>query len=120
MFEALKENEINIGVLPELNTPWTPDKLTKYMKLGAEVISKLGVDGKGLGRWAYFCLNGQYNKKIWIVGAYRLGNNKSIGDDTAYQQQCRLLTKQGKENTDPSLEWDKDMVSFLNSIPTKD
>eukprot|EP00957_Ditylum_brightwellii_P038090 2880559-Ditylum_brightwellii.AAC.1 len=146
MFETLKEKKVDIGVLPESNTPWTPDRLSKYRKLGVEVFQHfklkgtssdeacvrhyqpggvaLFAGGNAVGRISklgvYFCLNGQYNKKIWIVGAYRLGNNKSTGDDTVYQQQGRLLTQQGKENPGPSLEWDKDTVSFLNSIPAKD
>eukprot|EP00957_Ditylum_brightwellii_P005864 445362-Ditylum_brightwellii.AAC.2 len=52
-----------------------------------EQICALGTDKRGLGRWSYMCLNGQYDKKIWIIGAYWLGNNKSSGDETAYQQQ---------------------------------
>eukprot|EP00957_Ditylum_brightwellii_P137425 10477772-Ditylum_brightwellii.AAC.1 len=37
MFETLKENKVNIGVLPESNSPWTPDRLTKCRKFGAKV-----------------------------------------------------------------------------------
>eukprot|EP00957_Ditylum_brightwellii_P125204 9544529-Ditylum_brightwellii.AAC.1 len=50
-------------------------------------ICKSRVNELGLGRWVYACLNDQYNKKIWVIGAYRLGNNWSTGDETAYQQQ---------------------------------
>eukprot|EP00957_Ditylum_brightwellii_P096420 7343149-Ditylum_brightwellii.AAC.1 len=83
-------------------------------------ICESGVDKSGLGRWAYLCLNGQYNKKIWIVGAYRLGNNKSTRDQTAYQQQKWLLIQQGKENPEPSAIWDEDMLKFLDSIAKED
>eukprot|EP00957_Ditylum_brightwellii_P167479 12749274-Ditylum_brightwellii.AAC.1 len=57
-------------------------------------ICALGTDKRGLGQWAYMCLNDQYDKNIWIIGAYRLGNNKSSGDKTTYQQQRRLLLQQ--------------------------
>eukprot|EP00957_Ditylum_brightwellii_P015088 1138101-Ditylum_brightwellii.AAC.1 len=50
-------------------------------------ICNSGVDASGLGRWAYVSLNGQYKKKIWVIGAYILGNNRASGDKTAYQQQ---------------------------------
>eukprot|EP00957_Ditylum_brightwellii_P146091 11123712-Ditylum_brightwellii.AAC.1 len=45
MFEALKDNEVGIGVLPESNTPWTPDRLSKYRRLGQEVFQHLKLEG---------------------------------------------------------------------------
>eukprot|EP00957_Ditylum_brightwellii_P164352 12512142-Ditylum_brightwellii.AAC.1 len=45
MFETLKENKVDIGVLPESNTPWTPDRLSKYRKLGAEVFQHFKLEG---------------------------------------------------------------------------
>eukprot|EP00957_Ditylum_brightwellii_P066726 5063154-Ditylum_brightwellii.AAC.1 len=50
-------------------------------------ICKSGVDASGLGIWAYICLNDQYKKKIWVIRAYRIGNKRASGDETAYQQQ---------------------------------
>eukprot|EP00957_Ditylum_brightwellii_P127610 9731620-Ditylum_brightwellii.AAC.1 len=79
-----------------------------------------GTNKKGLGWWTYLCLNSQYNKKIWIIGTYWLGNNKSTGDETAYQQQHCLLTQQGIKNPGPSKVWDKNMLKFLDSIPQED
>eukprot|EP00957_Ditylum_brightwellii_P019420 1465457-Ditylum_brightwellii.AAC.1 len=80
-------------------------------------ICKSGVDESGLGRWVYACLNGQYNKKIWVIGVYRLGNNWSTGDETAYQQQQCLLIQQGHQDPDPGAMWDKDIINFINKIP---
>eukprot|EP00957_Ditylum_brightwellii_P098055 7469442-Ditylum_brightwellii.AAC.1 len=38
----------------------------------------------------------------------------------AYQQQKQLLIQQGKENPDPSVIWDEDMLRFLDIIPKED
>eukprot|EP00957_Ditylum_brightwellii_P208737 15358720-Ditylum_brightwellii.AAC.1 len=54
------------------------------------------------------------------MGAYQLGNNKSTGDESAYQQQCRLLMQQGRSNPDPSSIWNEDMLTFLESMPKED
>eukprot|EP00957_Ditylum_brightwellii_P088705 6754966-Ditylum_brightwellii.AAC.1 len=45
MFETLKGNKVNIGVLAELNTPWTSDSLSKYRKLGVEVFQHFKLEG---------------------------------------------------------------------------
>eukprot|EP00957_Ditylum_brightwellii_P035602 2698729-Ditylum_brightwellii.AAC.1 len=83
-------------------------------------ISNSGVDRRGLGRWAHLCLNGEQNKKIWIIGAYRLGNNKTTGNKTTYQQQRHLLVQQGIKEQNPSEIWAEDMLTFINRLPKED
>eukprot|EP00957_Ditylum_brightwellii_P038216 2888771-Ditylum_brightwellii.AAC.1 len=67
---------------------YQPGRVALYT--GGNTVGRIcnsGVDVFGLGRWVYVCLNGQYKKKIWVIGAYRLGNNRASRDETAYQQQ---------------------------------
>eukprot|EP00957_Ditylum_brightwellii_P187078 14248166-Ditylum_brightwellii.AAC.1 len=45
-----------------------------------------GTDSRGLGRWSYIVLNGQYNKKIWVIAGYRVPQVTTAGDQTAYLQ----------------------------------
>eukprot|EP00957_Ditylum_brightwellii_P059140 4487533-Ditylum_brightwellii.AAC.1 len=77
-------------------------------------ICKSSIGASRLGsRWVYVSLNDQYKKKIWVIRAYRIGNNRASRDETAYQHQQQLLIQQGHENPDLSTIWDKDMKYFF-------
>eukprot|EP00957_Ditylum_brightwellii_P195380 14886114-Ditylum_brightwellii.AAC.1 len=56
----------------------------------------MGSNGKGLGRWCYILLSGKYNRHLWIMATYRVCNQISKGLETAYMQQVRVLSRQGK------------------------
>eukprot|EP00957_Ditylum_brightwellii_P101895 7766397-Ditylum_brightwellii.AAC.1 len=61
----------------------------------------MGSDGKGLGRWCYTRLSGKYNRYLWIITTYRVCNQSSKWLETAYMQQVRILSRQGKTKPEP-------------------
>eukprot|EP00957_Ditylum_brightwellii_P096209 7329005-Ditylum_brightwellii.AAC.1 len=75
---------------------------------------KSGSDDKGLGRWCYICLSGQYQQKIYIVTAYRPCIQHDPGDATVTTQQKRLLIQQGVKEPKPRNQWDKDLAVIIN------
>eukprot|EP00957_Ditylum_brightwellii_P197409 15041024-Ditylum_brightwellii.AAC.1 len=58
-------------------------------------ISQTGTDNRGLGRRCYFVLNGQYNKRLWVIAGYRVSQMTNAGTTTAFSQQVQLLKMQG-------------------------
>eukprot|EP00957_Ditylum_brightwellii_P144777 11027408-Ditylum_brightwellii.AAC.1 len=77
----------------------------------------MGSDEKGLGRWCYIRLSGKYNKHFWIIATYRVCNQGSEGLETAYMQQVRILSRQGKTKPDPQKQWTEDLLHFIKTIP---
>eukprot|EP00957_Ditylum_brightwellii_P065860 4994789-Ditylum_brightwellii.AAC.1 len=40
--------------------------------------------------------------------------------ETAYMQQVRILSRQGKTNPEPQKQWTEDMLRFIKTIPKED
>jgi hypothetical protein len=99
-------------------------------------ITKQGSDPSGMGRWSYFCLEGQTlpenmtqeatKRKIYVVTAYCVAqpDSASPGHETAFMQQKRMLTLRGEENPKPRKqvftdlteqikEWQKDNAEIV-------
>eukprot|EP00978_Attheya_sp_CCMP212_P024070 scaffold75064_cov55-Attheya_sp.AAC.2 len=99
-------------------------------------ITKQGSDPSGMGRWSYFCLEGQtlpqnmtqepIKRKIYVVTAYCVVQpaSASPGHETAFMQQIRMLTLRGEENPKPRKqvfadlteqikEWQKDKAEII-------
>ena len=76
-------------------------------------ITKQGSDPSGMGRWSYFCLEGQTlpqnmtqeatKRKIYVVTAYCVAqpDSASPGHETAFMQQKRILTLRGEDKPKP-------------------
>eukprot|EP00957_Ditylum_brightwellii_P150088 11430176-Ditylum_brightwellii.AAC.1 len=57
-------------------------------------------DKLGMGRWSYVVMTGK-SKKVYVVSAYRVAQEKNSRIRTAYTQQYRIMRKKGIEQPNP-------------------
>ena len=70
-----------------------------------------GSDPHGLGRWTYITLQGKEGRKVVVVTLYRLAQaSQPLGHRTAYNQQFRLLRRQGKKKPLPKKQVCEDLL----------
>eukprot|EP00957_Ditylum_brightwellii_P121435 9261348-Ditylum_brightwellii.AAC.1 len=54
----------------------------------------------GLGQWSYVVMTGK-RKKVYVISAYRVTQEKNDGIQTAYTQQYRTMKEKGIEQPNP-------------------
>ena len=82
-------------------------------------MEKYGKDPSGLGRWTYMTLQGRKGRKVVIVTSYRLSqNSQPDGYRTAYNQQYRVLRRQGISKPEPKIQFCKDLLQQIDKWKT--
>eukprot|EP00957_Ditylum_brightwellii_P017633 1328425-Ditylum_brightwellii.AAC.1 len=66
-------------------------------------------DKLGMGQWSYEVMTGK-SKKVYVVSAYRVAQEKTGDTQTAYTQQNRLMQEKGIEQPNPRKQWCTDML----------
>jgi len=71
----------------------------------------IGQDTSGLGRWSYITLRGSNNITYVIASGYRVGPKPpTLGANTAYDQQYRLLLAKGNTQPKPRQQFVEDLI----------
>jgi hypothetical protein len=95
--ETTRSNRLPGGTLTSIGGKWT-----------GRIMEKIN-DPSGMGRWSGYKLRCASNTWINILTAYRPTKGSCAGDQSCYQQQCRILRQQGHQNPDPRAQMLKDL-----------